>query len=502
MSNIRYLEIDSTYRNRNDWPLPGNFEVPISQTGRKNITNAVDPVSLSVPLQAWSSNDFTIGGGVSLTGKIYFSSSTLPPPNIQYAGDLTTIILTTTAGQMQQIYNYYFGAVITDTTPKGIPAPVRRIAEFTYLYTANNTDVAQVTLASAFPSSVSSGDTFSISDPTDISDPLNPYIFVPYGRVQRDAYNNYLLYNETRKEYRKITKFSEITNVLSLDTYNELSISTISTGPITNWHTTDNYSIRFEPPFLENSSSIEILSGSTTSTLLISGTSYTIHNYYKGYSVRILPINSGKYNYDDNFNLQNPLNDSTVIIGSTYSDGILTLNLYPPFSAQPQIGSLIEIMSFSYDNLYPFVYTGSLVSQNEMVCYEIQLLNLVLPNAYLTVGEGGRIAFYPYIYVQLSNVSAAGAGLKNVIYSNNPNATNVTFRVPIYDVQNPIISAFVKVDGDGMKQTIKFKPNDTLLFSVTLQNGQVYQTEIVDNLSPAPPNPLAQISALFSLKRL
>ena len=46
MSNTRYLEIDSTYRNRNDWPLPANFEVPISQTGRKNIYNALDPVSL------------------------------------------------------------------------------------------------------------------------------------------------------------------------------------------------------------------------------------------------------------------------------------------------------------------------------------------------------------------------------------------------------------------------------------------------------------------------
>ena len=191
-------------------------------------------------------------------------------------------------------------------------------------------------------------------------------------------------------------------------------------------------------------------------------------------------------------------------MSSSYNNitNLTTFIVSKAFTVAPSTGSLIEIMSFTRDNLYPFVYTGSLVSQQEMVCYEIQLLNLVLPNSILKVGEGGRIAFYPYIYVQLSNVSASGAGLKNVIYSNNPNATNVTFRAPIYDVQNPLITAFVKVDGDGMTQTIKFRPNDTLLFSVTLSNGEIYQTEITDNLSPALPNPLAQISALFSMKRL
>ena len=35
MSNPRYLEVDSTYRNRNDWPLAADFQIPIAQTGRK-----------------------------------------------------------------------------------------------------------------------------------------------------------------------------------------------------------------------------------------------------------------------------------------------------------------------------------------------------------------------------------------------------------------------------------------------------------------------------------
>ena len=95
------------------------------------------------------------------------------------------------------------------------------------------------------------------------------------------------------------------------------------------------------------------------------------------------------------------------------------------------------ILPFTYDNLNPFVYTGSLISQEEMVCYQIELLNLILPNTTLTVGNGGSIAYYPYVYVELQNVSACGANLKNIIYSNNPNSTKVLFRAAIDDVPNP-----------------------------------------------------------------
>jgi len=118
------------------------------------------------------------------------------------------------------------------------------------------------------------------------------------------------------------------------------------------------------------------------------------------------------------------------------------------------------------------------------------------------VGEGGRIAFYPYVYVQISNVSSSNGRLSNIIYSNNPNAVRAIFRVPIDDVINPLISAFIKVDGDGMVQTIKFKPNDNLYFSVFLANGELYQTIIPENYSPSPPNPICQISASFSIRRL
>ena len=116
--------------------------------------------------------------------------------------------------------------------------------------------------------------------------------------------------------------------------------------------------------------------------------------------------------------------------------------------------------------------------------------------------SGGRSAFYPYFYVELQNVSGTGAGLKNIIYSNNPHATKMLFRAAIDDIPNPLISPFIKIDGDGMVQTVKFKPNDSFKFGVYLPNGSQFQTVDDDLYSPAPSDPLVQISAVFSMKRL
>lgn len=169
----------------------------------------------------------------------------------------------------------------------------------------------------------------------------------------------------------------------------------------------------------------------------------------------------------------------------------------PPFVAQT-----FALLPFTADNLVPFVYTGSLVSQQEMVCYEIELLNLILPNTTLGTAYGSLISFYQYVYVELRNVSAPGAGNHNIIYSNNPNSTRMLFRCPIKDVPNPTSSTFIKIDGNGMKQTIKFKPNDNLRFSVRMSTGELFKTLAPEIFGPNSSDPITQISACFSMKRL
>jgi len=53
-----------------------------------------------------------------------------------------------------------------------------------------------------------------------------------------------------------------------------------------------------------------------------------------------------------------------------------------------------------------------------------------------------------------------------------------------------------------MVQTVKFKPNDCLRFSVFLPNGELYQTVMSDYFSPSGPNQLVQIDSLFGIRRL
>ena len=62
--NTKYFDIDSTYRNRNMWPLASQFEIPVSTLGTRPACQAVDPVCNAAPITSWTSNAFNkIGDG-------------------------------------------------------------------------------------------------------------------------------------------------------------------------------------------------------------------------------------------------------------------------------------------------------------------------------------------------------------------------------------------------------------------------------------------------------
>lgn len=52
-----------------------------------------------------------------------------------------------------------------------------------------------------------------------------------------------------------------------------------------------------------------------------------------------------------------------------------------------------------------------------------------------------------------------------------------------------------------MVHTMKFKPNDNLIFSVRLPNGDIFDTETPEYYSPSEPNFYTQVSALFRITR-
>ena len=193
--------------------------------------------------------------------------------------------------------------------------------------------------------------------------------------------------------------------------------------------------------------------------------------------------------------------ESRQIINYTNIDGIIAnFKVYPPYDINTfnEGQFTIEVEQFSYDNAYPFVYIGTLIQQ--ACCYEFELNQLILPNYTLSSGNGSKIAFYPFVYVELYTVPSSIAN--NAIYSNNPHATRILFKVPIYDVQDPDTTPYVRLVDCNMILTIKYNPNESLYFKVLLPNGDIFNTILPEYYSPEVPNPNTQISALFRYKRV
>ena len=138
-------------------------------------------------------------------------------------------------------------------------------------------------------------------------------------------------------------------------------------------------------------------------------------------------------------------------------------------------------------------------STQEPSCWRINLRNLVVPN--ITLQSGSLASFYPYFYVEFSNMTEIGRP-HGMVQSNNPNAKPALFRCAVTDIATPTISRFLKLSGDGMYQTVKFRPSDSLKIKVYLPDGRDFMTTLPDTAPPAPPNPLVQLSALFEVEKV
>lgn len=315
----------------------------------------------------------------------------------------------------------------------------------------------------------------------------------------------------------------------SSTTYNNSGIrivQTSTTGQPLAANGFSNLSINTNQPFLEEAIISNFVAGSGTFAN-VNGSTFTINgaNNYIGCLITNVSINSPNYSTGLITNaIQNspgigytytvttwsagaPTNgDSWVICTAfinytmTNPSGGQTFGQNPPIG--PDIYPTYEIEQFSRENCNPFTYTGSTVSSQQEVCYEIELMNLVLPNTLLTSGRGGRAIFYPYLYVELEQVASSNSHKRGIMYSNNPNAYRMLFRALVNDTATPATSPFIKIDGDGMTHAVKFKPNDSFKFGVYHANGTMFQTVLQDTTPPTQPNPMAQISACFSFKRM
>jgi hypothetical protein len=519
-----YIEVDSEYRDRNLWPLPGQFEIMLSQTGIKDKNNALDAVCDAEPLIAWTKNALSIQYQVSTP--VYLSGiieGPPPPPppagleNISSSSDGTSfyVLFKTSSAdsQPQEIENYFSGLVVQCNE-----VSYNRILYYKFLGLLKIDDAGTyywrclLTVDSSI-SIFDYGNEIIIYDTTDTTIGPYPLLFVPNGRNQDDAYLNYFLYSEDLDFAVKVKSYDSIYKILSVEQ------STDNTF----FSDTKNFNIRKTLPIYpikNGGNNIVIATYNNPGNVPSSTLSYIVvylnlykdqnfnytENYYKNNFLRIRPY-VGTYNKYFISQSRNIIKSGLLL--NTNVNTYVYFEVYPPFNENtfnPDINAgddpiySIEILEFSYDNATPFIYTDTLLQQQS--CYEFELINLVLPNYTLATGFGSKIAFYPYVYVLLSNVSSSGAHLHNILNSNNPNAVNMLFVVPIYDIQDPETTPFVRLISSDMIHTIKFKPDDNLFFTVLLPNGDIFKILLSDYFSPAMPNPVAQVSALFRYKRI
>ena len=113
MNRKKYLELDSTFRDRNQYPNPSDFVVPFQISGSyNNCVDAHDAVCLSSPFEQSAGATLITTNTVSLVA--FISSSTDNFYVKQYLGLINTSVVPNTIQyslQRQYMYNHYNGYI-------------------------------------------------------------------------------------------------------------------------------------------------------------------------------------------------------------------------------------------------------------------------------------------------------------------------------------------------------------------------------------------------------
>jgi len=445
-----FLELDSTFRNRQLWPLPGEFEVLLSQTGRNVQQNMVDPVCTTLPSNVWT-------GG-------YFDVNSLGNGSVQgvVTGNCCVPVITLVPvfpAIFEKRENYYAKSIVKNDTN---PTQVSTISESRDLGGGR----LQIVLKNE-DFIFSTGDTLSILDSSDFSDANNSYLFIP---CSKECYTNDILYNETTGDSRPIS-FDNTTGLLKVE------------GSTLGWAITNNFSLRSAPPNFVCLAGV----GSTTNQVVVTGTAASSNINLENWFVRF-----PKMLYGNTDILPQGLSRRIV----KYDNSTKTITVAPALPASPANMSM-QLMQTGYDNAIPF--NTRMTVAGETPTYNVRLVSLTLPNICLKVGSGDKPAFSNFFYVELSNPDVPQAQFYN-IFSNNPYSTRALFRVTVRDIENPELIKFVPLEGD-MVQTIRIRLDSNMRLRISVPStGETFQTETNDTVSPEMPNPAVQISALFEFR--
>ncbi len=461
----RYLEINSSYRMRDDWPEPGQFDVIAGNTSEDS-----PPEALYLP----ELPEYTFQ---------YNTYGSLSPFIAPYSQTTPRVIATS-----QSTLNGY---TISDTA---FPGDEELILSF---------DESQRAMRLRLPLKQApvAGNLARIVDPTPQTYPPNGakvyYNIQTNGRPFQQTpittavyYVGYYLHNDDAPpgtvDAQPIINYD--TAKLQVTIANPLKNS----GPYTTGH---QFSIRKYPPFYRGASIVAV--NAKRNIVQLDAGASSDSAAYTGKYLYIHPnfFDEAMPNYNANKLTLGMYVFKITSYNGTTKEARLETSISAEVSA-PLVGRKYEVLNHVQDSYSPLQYVMSTTALSEPRCMKVSLITLILPNVQLV--SGSRIAFYPFVYVELRNESSAKTMGQNLIYSNNPNSGRAVFVCPIFDISRPTRTPFIKINSAGMTQTMKFKPNDTFFFRVYLPDGTLFQPVALDNPPPLQPNPLLQIEAVFS----
>lgn len=481
MQQIKYIDIDSSYRDRSMYSNPARFEVEISNNGMKSNVRSTDPVTNAYPELVFRPNDFvTTTLTIDYSQPVTFSSN---QSTFVVRGDATTV----------NVDGYYVGAVLLDNV---INFNFYRIVDWKYMYT-NIDNFFRITVEGDVGPLVDT-QPFQIKNPSDLG---NTFVFLPNSVSIDNYYCKYKFWRQSNNTSYDILSYDGTTHLAKISSpiafpasSNEIYVVRLSTP--SHVGTLDNNT------FLAPTNVIVLTNGVVLDTsylnafiriynnalAVVGNTGSNMICKIVGFVI-LTPavIVNGVVVTPAVFDFTKPILDISHVLTADF-DGVKAVPANYNF----------EVMPFTKDNKSPFVYSGSMTTNHQPVAHEITLNSLILPNVVLSAG--GIIANYPYVYVEFENTTLASS--QNILYSNNPLTHHAMFKVPITDLNHPTTSRFVKLNGNGMVQTVSFRQNDSIRVMVRLPSGEEFQTLPKDTDYGQPPNPFLQVSFCFGMKRL
>jgi hypothetical protein len=330
----QYIEIDSTYRDRNKFPNPSYFEVPFEQSGAHTRFDAVDPISNAAAKIVFSPNDFSQAGATNLTGTVTAIGAT----GVGNATSPQSIIIDIPVAQVaHQELNYYRGIILEITTATTVERQV--IDAWRYMETSGGNDVFKVDMMAAFSAAVQAGDAIAMNNSSDLTDTSHPIFFVPFGVDSTQFYFGDIIYNQDLQDYRSIDYYSSTSHIVQVNAI---------TTPVVGWLATHTYVLRLQPP-LETGAA----AGGSISSVTLAAVASAVDGFYVGSFVRM--TSGPAYTFGAN-------NDSRRIISYNGTTKVATVT--PDFAGIVAAGNSYEILEFTRDNEYPLQYSGSVTTLN------------------------------------------------------------------------------------------------------------------------------------------